>query len=107
VQISAAGALSVTGTIKTNAGTVAASGNFSGGGGGSGGDILLEGVGVTHSGTLSANGAAGGAGQGGSGTACSGGTNNGTTQVAPTTPSATLNGYGGCGAYGFIVINSH
>jgi len=115
VQISAAGALGVTGTIETNggAGTSGGTGQNGGGGGGSAGDILLEGTTVTQGGTVSANGGAGGVGgtNGGTGgTAGPGGTNSGTSQAAPGNggggSGGNQGGGGGGGSYGYVVINA-
>jgi hypothetical protein len=124
VQISAAGALSGTGSIETNgsAGTAGAASN-GGGGGGSAGDIVLEGPTVSM-GTLSANGGAGGTGGAGAatntgGTGGSGATNNGTTQSTsgidgngPTNGNVgdfcnLGGGGGGGGGYGYVVQNQY
>jgi hypothetical protein len=126
VQISASGTLDVNGTIQTNGGlghdsTVTTGGSCTygsgAGGGGSAGDIVLEGSAVTHGGTLAANGGRGGNGSaapclansGGLGGA--GGTNDGTTKVAPqvggvvTCTCCDPGPGGGGGAYGYVVVN--
>jgi hypothetical protein len=134
VQISAAGAISVSGSIFTNGGngttaTVTVPWNngtwygCGGGGGGSAGDIVLEGNPVSVTGKVTANGGAGGGGDacgcttaaGGAGGA--GAVNDVATTTAPgngtkgTCSSATMctvasgNGGGG-GGYGAVQINS-
>jgi hypothetical protein len=123
VQISAAGVLSVSGTITANGGAGGSS-NCSatfalcgitygggGGGGGSGGAILLEGHGVNVTGSTLVNGGAGGASQGG-GSGGAGGTSasstgangNGANGGVGCSPASGAAGGGG-GGYGYLHVN--
>jgi hypothetical protein len=126
VQLSAAGALVLTGGINASGGAGGAGrqegtgsgechqgvGSYTGGaGGGSAGDILLEGMGVSG-GTLTATGGAGGANGNGGGSG-SGGTAT-VKGVAGTSPTAGNNGGdnnngggGGGGAGGYVMVNAH
>ncbi len=114
VQISAAGALAVSGMISAAGGAggpgtsgegCGSTGFGGGGGGGSGGAVLLEGTSAPIAGTVT-GGAGGGAG--GNSTGGSGGTSgtptggNGTTD----TSNATKGGAGGGGGYGYLKINT-
>ena len=91
-QISAAGALTFTGTALANGGdgagggTQALASSGGGGGGGSGGSVLLEGHTVTGSGTSTVNGGKGGnrggASSGGASGATTGAPGNGTSRAA-------------------------
>ncbi len=114
VQISAAGALSVTGTISAQGGAGGSgtsgqgcgSSTWGGGaGGGSGGAVLLEGNTAPSAGTV--NGGAGGA-TGGNAVVGSGGTSgtptggNGTTD----TNNVSKGGAGGGGGYGYLKTNT-
>jgi hypothetical protein len=114
VQVSAAGTVSVTGKILSSgsAGTSGGTSQIGGGGGGSAGDIVLEGTSVTAGGTLAANGGSGGVGGAGGntgGTAGSAGTSNGTSTTAPGNggggSGGNQGGGGGGGAYGYVVID--
>ncbi|HLK40582.1 MAG TPA: hypothetical protein VKU41_27710 [Polyangiaceae bacterium] len=123
VQISAAGAITLGGSISASGGsggTSTCSASFSlcgmtypggGGGGGGGGAVLLEGETVTMTGLTSVNGGAGGnaqsGGMGGAGgtsssmTGKSGAGNGGTGCGSPSQA-----GGGGGGGYGSVLVNS-
>lgn len=105
IQISAAGALSVAGSIAANGGD--GENRDCGAGGGSGGGILLEGFDVdVSSATLSANGGDGS-------DASAGGENGASGSTSPSAPGGTGaegnsadGGSGGGGGYGRIAVNA-
>jgi hypothetical protein len=124
VQISAAGALSVAGSITANGGAGGASACSAqqnlcgitypggGGGGGSGGAVLLEGETVTTTGsTITVNGGSGGKPQAGAGAGGSGGTSSspaggaGTGSAGACGPANQAGGGGG-GGYGYYRTNT-
>jgi hypothetical protein len=123
VQISAAGTLTVTGTISASGGaggtsachmTQSLCGNDypgGGGGGGSGGAILLEGQSVTTSGgTVTVSGGAGGNPQAGSGVGGKGGTSASPTGQDGTGSAGACGSVsqaagGGGGGYGYLRVN--
>jgi hypothetical protein len=112
VQLSAAGALTVDGTITANGGAggtstctavlVGVTYYGGGGGGGAGGAILLEGSSVTVNGTVSVQGGKGGA-SGGSGAALPSST--GMTGAPASCPGSGVAGGGGGGGYGYERTN--
>jgi hypothetical protein len=129
LQISAAGTLTVTGTITANGGAGGTSNCASpgcapgpnhtygggGGGGGAGGMVRLEGVTVTNSGTVTVNGGNGGGpdstlteqGMGGAGaTSASSPGAVGTGSISSGCGSDDQSGGGGGGGYGTLVVSS-
>jgi hypothetical protein len=103
IQLSVAGALTISGVVRANggAGPGSCGSQYGGGGGGSGGGIRLEAASLTTSGsTIQANGANGGSsGTGGGGGSTSSGSTGGTAGN-----SSSAGGGGGGGGYGRIVL---
>ena len=107
IQLSANGALSISGTITTpGAGGEGGHGGGGGGGGGSGGAILLEGITLTHAGYLAANGGGGGSGSGSTSWASSNDGEDGRYDGVRATGGAQQGQYGAAGGKGGSQANA-